>query len=189
MNPNLFQFIGGNRGEWRVRTLSSITGESLPNISKVSVKAVDDPDFLREKATAETGWILKGFASNERYVTKQEREVLRAIQQPSGRPHATAAAMISIRKTESWWGMAQDERREIIEEVSHHNAIGMKYLPEISRKLYHCRDLGEPFDFITWFEFDPTDEEAFNRLLVELRATIEWTFVDRELDIRVEKSG
>src|SRR2546428_7160638 len=31
------------------------------------------------------------------------------------------------------------------------------YLPAIARRLYHCRDLGEPFDFLTWFEYAPAD--------------------------------
>lgn len=66
-------------------------------------------------------------------------------------------------------------------------AIGLQYLPAIARRLHHCRDLGEnePFDFLTWFEYAPADEAAFNRLAAELRATEEWRYVDREIDIRL----
>ncbi|MBA2471041.1 MAG: chlorite dismutase, partial [Pseudonocardiales bacterium] len=49
----------------------------------------------------------------------------------------------------------------------------------------HSRDLGEPFDFLTWFEFAPADEDRFDELLATLRATDEWGFVEREVDIRL----
>ena len=84
-------------------------------------------------------------------------------------------------------GATQDERRAIFEERSHHIELSMKYLPAIARGLYHCRDLGEPFDFIAWFEFAPKDAGAFADLLAELRATGEWTFVDREVEVRLER--
>jgi hypothetical protein len=58
-------------------------------------------------------------------------------------------------------------------------------LPAIARRLYHCRDLGEPFDFLTWFEYAPSSEEAFNELVAGLHETEEWTYVDREVDIRL----
>ena len=97
--------------------------------------------------------------------------------QPSlGRAEATCAALIPIRKNPSWWGLSQDERRKIFEEQSRHIHIGLQYLPAVARRLHHCRDLGEnePFDFLNWFEYSPSDETAFNRLLAELRASVEW---------------
>lgn len=55
------------------------------------------------------------------------------------------------------------------------------------RGLHHCRDLGpdEPFDFITWFEFAEADTAAFDKMLKALRASPEWQYVDREMDIRL----
>ena len=75
----------------------------------------------------------------------------------------------------------------MFEEQSGHVKIGLQYLPAIARRLHHCRDVGEsePFDFLTWFEYAPADEAAFNRLVDELRATREWQYVDREIDIRL----
>lgn len=61
----------------------------------------------------------------------------------------------------------------------------MKYMPAVARRLYHCRDLGDPFDFLTWFEYAPADAELFEDLVQMLRATEEWTFVEREVDIRL----
>ena len=45
----------------------------------------------------------------------------------------------------------------------------------------------EPFDFLTWFEYAPEHEVAFEKLLAQLRASEEWSYVDREIDIRLIK--
>lgn len=66
--------------------------------------------------------------------------------------------------------------------------MSMEYLPAIARRLYHSRDLGESFDFLTWFEFAPEHEAAFDTLVAKLRASREWEFVDREIDIRLMKN-
>ncbi len=84
--------------------------------------------------------------------------------------------------------MAQDERRAIFEDRSRHTALGLQYLPAVARQLYHCRDLGEPFDFLTWFEYAPEHAAAFEELVAALRATAEWTYVEREVDIRLERA-
>jgi hypothetical protein len=81
--------------------------------------------------------------------------------------------------------MAQDESRAIFEEQSRHIAIGLRYLPGIARRLHHSRELGEDFEFLTWFEYAPQDEVAFEDLVQSPRATLEWRFVDREVDIRL----
>ena len=132
-------------------------------------------------------WSLTGFTSNERYVDHLERAALTTVQQPLGRAVATCAALIPIRKSEAWWELTQDERRNILEERSHHIAVGLEYLPAVARRLHHSRDLGEPFDFLTWFEYAPTDAAAFEELVGRLRATEEWSFVDREVDIRLTR--
>jgi hypothetical protein len=60
-------------------------------------------------------WQLRGVISNERYTERDERDLLVARQQGLGRPEATRAALIPIKKTEAWWALAQDERRAIFE--------------------------------------------------------------------------
>ena len=106
---------------------------------------------------------------------------------PSDARGAKRAALIPITKSAEWWELAQDERREIFEERSRHTATGLRYLPAIARRLYHCRDLGEPFDFLTWFEYAPSDADAFEELVGLLRATEEWRYVVREVDIRLSR--
>jgi hypothetical protein len=86
------------------------------------------------------------------------------------------------------WDLPQDERLAIFEERSHHIAGSLPYLPRIARRLYHSRDLGEPFDFITWFEFAPRDAAAFDELAGMLRVTEEWSYVEREVEIRLNRA-
>lgn len=178
----MINFIGGATGEWIVSELRAVKGELIPSVSHLKVE-----DSLFEKSTTGT-WTLRGFSSNIRYAERIEKEKLLAVQEGLGRPQATCAALIPIRKNEVWWSMAQDERRAIFEKKSHHTELGLKYLPAIARKLYHCRDIGEPFDFLTWFEYAPEHADAFEELVDALRVTEEWKYVDREIDIRVSRA-
>jgi chlorite dismutase len=83
--------------------------------------------------------------------------------------------------------LAQDERRALLAES--HITIGLDYLPAVARRLHHSRDLGQPFDFLTWFEYAPGDSEQFEDLVGRLRNTLEWSHVDREVDIRLSRDG
>lgn len=180
MHTTLLSFCAGDHGPWRVVGQTTFIGAPLPAASFLTVdEAGKDPGSL---------WTLKGFASNLRYTTAEERTRLNARQAPLGRPGATHAALIPIRKSERWWALAQDERRAIYER-SGHLAIGSRHLPAISRKLIHCRDIGEPFDFLTWFDFTPDNAPQFNDLVAALRETEEWSYVDREVDIRLQWTG
>ncbi len=63
----------------------------------------------------------------------------------------------------------------------------MEYLPAVGRRLHHSRELGEPFDFLTWFEYAPEHAEAFEEMISRLRKTTEWLYVEREVDIRLSR--
>jgi chlorite dismutase len=134
-------------------------------------------------------FVLAGVTSHDRYLCRDEKTQLILAQEALGRPEAIHGALIPIRKNEAWWALTQDERRAIFEESSHHIQIGNRALPQVARRLHHCRDLpGEqPFDFLTWFDFHPDDEGLFDDLLGELRATEEWKFIDREVEVRVRR--
>ena len=124
-------------------------------------------------------------------MTRLEKEQLLAKSPTLGRPGADCAVLIPIRKNAKWWALTQDERRAIFEEQSHHSQIGLDYLPAIARRLHHCRDLGEaePFDFLTWFEFANTDTAEFDKLLARLRASEEWKYVEREVEVRLVRDA
>ena len=181
--PLLVAFAGGGSGPWRIECLEGVSGEPLPAATRLTV--------LEGAAAAHAGdgaaWVLRGVTSNERYLTRRVHDELAARQQPLGRPGSTRAALIPIKKSEAWWELAQDERRCIFEESSRHVAMGLDYLPAVARRLHHGRDLAEPFDFLTWFEFAPEDATRFEELVQRLRTTEEWSYVEREVDLRLER--
>jgi chlorite dismutase len=158
--------------------METFAGEALPAAEALHVAAAG-------ASAGPASWRLTAFTSNLRYTTVAEARMLQAKQSSLGRPEAVHGALIPIRKNAAWWALAQDERREIYEERSRHTSIGAEYLPQIARRLHHCRDLGEPFDFLTWFEFAPEHESAFNQMLARMRASEEWRYIDREIDIRL----
>lgn len=180
--PATVSFHAGDTGQWRVVSQSAWIGAGLPAARCIAIGSE------AERIPAGTIWTLTGFTSNLRYTSQGERTVLNARSDPLGRSEATCAALIPIRKSPQWWMLAQDERQAIYDR-SAHTAIGMRYLPQIARRLHHSRDLGQPFDFLTWFEFAPDAAEAFDALLAHLRATEEWSHVIREVDIRLIRNG
>ena len=182
--PRLFTFVGGTAGAWSVVATRPVVGDSLPIVERLDVVSRPLPEL-----PPGAQWALSGITSNARYVTAAEKEALASKQVDPGRRHALRAALIPIKKNTRWWDLPQDDRRKIFEESSRHVATGLKYLPAIARRLHHCRDLGraEPFDFLTWFDYAPEHSEAFEALVGELRATEEWTFVEREIDIRLAR--
>lgn len=172
-------FSGGARGNWKVLKQGALKGAALADVAFVD---------RGTKADSGAAWTLAGVTSNLRYTNAAEKKVLDATPSVLARPGATRAALIPITKSAAWWGMAQDERRAVLEDKSRHIAIGSDYLSVVSRQLVHCRDqVGAQFDFLTWFEFKPEDESRFDELLAKLRATPEWGFVEREVELRLEK--
>jgi len=178
----LFNFIGGHNGPWRVERIQAVIGDSLSTPSHLAIQ----PGLI-PFPPAGSSWVLRGITSNDRYVIREEKIELVSKQEGLGRDASVRAALIPIRKTPAWWALTQDERREIFEAQSHHIALGMKFLPAIARRLHHCRDLGgtEPFDFLTWFEYAPADSAGFEELVQALRASPEWEYVEREVDVRL----
>ena len=182
MNDRAYSFLGGEEGPWEVIRISPVVGDCLPEVPRLLVT-----DGLR--AGRNSTWVLRGVTSNQRYTTRSEETQLVAVQPSLGRDQATCAALIPIRKSAEWWSLPQDERRLVFEERSHHIALGLTRLPAVARRLYHSRDIGEPFDFLTWFEYAPEDSLSFESLVTEMRATEEWHWVDREVDIRLRRAG
>ena len=174
-------FTGGPSGRWHVEGIAAVVGPSLPTVSRL--------DIRDGASTADPGavWTLRGVTSNARYTRRSEQQALAARQAGLGRQEATRAAFIPITKSPAWWALAQDERRELLEGTSRHITIGLEYLPAIARRLHHGRDLGEEFDFLTWFEYAPEHASAFEDLVSCLRATPEWEYVEREVDVRLAR--
>jgi chlorite dismutase len=179
--PLAVSFIGGHDGLWTVERVTAVAGPGLPEVTRLAI------DEGRDTRSRQAVWTLRGVTSNERYVERPERMALVERQQGLARPEATCAALIPITKNTQWWELTQDERRSIFEAQSRHIAVGLDYLPAIARRLHHGRDLGEEFDFLTWFEYRPADAPAFEDLVGRLRETEEWSYVEREVDIRLTR--
>ena len=179
----LYSFIGTASGRWRVTSVASVAGESLDPVDSLDIQNAYVPD-VPSGAT----WVLRGVTSHQRYVTRSEQTSLAAVQEGLGRSDATCAAMIPMSKSAEWWALTQDERREIFEIRSAHIVTGLRYLPAVARRLHHGRDLGEPFDFITWFEYAPSQASAFEELVTALRRSEEWKYVVREVDVRLVRA-
>ena len=178
--PIPITFVGGPAGGWAIEGIKAVRGAALDPAPCLAV--------LSGTASATEGaWTLRGVTSHLRYATGIERAELAPRSPPLGRLEATYVALIPIRKSAQWWDMAQDERRAILGVQSQHIAIGMEYAPAVARQLVHCRDLGEPWDFLTWFEFAPADADTFDELVARLRASEEWRYVEREAEVRVTR--
>jgi hypothetical protein len=175
-----YSFIGGDRGSWEVTSMSRVIGEALEPAPFFEIRN----EYLI-KLPVDFRWVLRGVTSRQRHADDSEQTPLMAAQAQLGRPGATCAAFIPIKRKEVWWEMSQEDRREISGEKPHHIAEGLRNLPGVARKLHHCRDLGEPFDFLTWFEYDTRDSSAFEDFLAEMRVTEEWKYVEREVDVRL----
>lgn len=182
--PQAATFVGGRKGVWKVTSMETINGPPLEKVQRLEVIG-----GLMAKVYPGVKWLLRGVTSSERYTTRREHQKLIARQPELGRREATFAALIPIAKSASWWSLSQDERRRIFETQSGHIRTGLKHVRAIARRLYHSRDIGEPFDFLTWFEFAPSGESAFNDLVTELRKTEEWNYVEREVDIRLSRDN
>ncbi len=179
---NRYSFVGGKEGLWRVKDIRGMSGSSLEWVERVNVV-----NGVVSVLPNNSSWVLQGFSSNVRYSMRGEINALQAVQPSLNRSEAVCAVLIPIKKSAQWWEMAQDERRSIFEEESHHTTVGLGYLPGVARRLLHCRDIGEPFDFLTWFEFAPEHIAAFDELLLQMRASKEWEYVENEVEVRLER--
>ena len=183
MPSRLFSFVGGQDGLWRVTKMTRVVGHGLEPVERLAI-VNERIDTVPQGAK----WILRGVTSYERYVNSDEHQQLAFAQPPLNRPEATCAALIPIKKADAWWQLSHDERRRIFEEQSAHIATGLKYLPAVARRLHHGYELEEEFDFLTWFEYAPSDAAQFENLVAELRRTEEWRFVTREVDFRLQRA-
>ena len=184
--PIPVHFIGespGGVGSWQIVRSEPYIGAPLPPAESIAVH-----EGAWSLPTPMVGaFCLRGTAGHARYVGHVERTALNAMSAPLGRPEATCAALIPITKSDAWWNLSQDERRQIFEERSHHIQDSMKYLPAIARRLYQSRELGGPFDFLTWFEYAPENAGLFEDLVAMLRQREEWRYVTREHDLRLAR--
>jgi hypothetical protein len=164
-NSPTYSFIGGDRGSWEVISMSQVAGEMLEPTPYFEVRN----EYLM-KLPVDFRWLLRGVASSQGQVFGTG---------------ATCAAFIPVKKKREWWEMTYEERLRISGEQFSDTEIGSGDFPGIARHLHHSRELGEPFDFLTWFEYAPSNSAAFEELVLRMRSTEEWKYVEREVDVRL----
>lgn len=176
---SLVSFVAGSEGLWRIDGILAPKGETLPRAARLAVVEGDGAEGAGGR------WALRGTVGPAVDANEDEVDALAAKQEPLGRPEARCAALIAVRKSPAWWAMTHDERRAVIEERP--PVVGLDELPAIARRLHHAHELSEPFDLLTWFEYAPDDQDAFDELVGRRRETEEWAFVEREVDVRVTR--
>jgi hypothetical protein len=129
---------------------------------------------------------LIGVTQHLVYMRSSERAELVTTSPPGA---DALCVLIPISKSEAWWQLALDERDALFRGAARpgHVELGRPYAPTIVRKLYHSRPLpGAGFDFVTYFEFAPSERGHFESLLGALRdpeRNPEWRYVERETEI------
>lgn len=157
-------FVAGFEGLWLIEGMTAPVGEPLAPAARLSVVEGTSAEV------AEGRWVLRG-------VVAGQGEDARADQLPLGRAEARCAALLAVRMSPAWWERAEEDRRALSANIEHG--------PAISRRIHRARDRDEPFDVLTWFEYAPEVQSEANQVMARLRDSEEWTFVEREVDIRV----
>ena len=157
-------FVAGFEGLWLIEGMTAPRGEPLPPAARLSVVEGAAAEI------AEGRWVLRG-------VVAGQGEDARADQLPLGRAEARCAALLAVRMSPAWWERAEEDRRALSANIEHG--------PAISRRIHRARDRDEPFDVLTWFEYAPDLQSEANEVVARLRDSEEWSYVEREVDIRV----
>jgi Chlorite dismutase len=191
----------GHVSTYRVEEVVPIRGQA-PNLkhgwSVARIETSVPPSLSKGLPKGSSVIQFYGVTQHLHYTSDAQRRELdeRSIPELEPSDHTTAV-LIPIRKSEEWWKLSQDQRQAYFQKTDTHEghtAIGLMYVQQIFRKLYHSRYLGVvlSYDFLTYFEFEDGYKKNFRALLNELRDTEnnpEWAFVDREFEIWMTKIG
>ena len=162
--PPLVAFVAGFEGLWLIEGMTAARGEPLPPAARLSVVEGAGAEV------AEGRWVLRG-------VVAGQGEDARPDQLPLGRSDARCAALVAVRMAPAWWERAEEDRRALSANIEHG--------PAISRRVHRARDREEPFDVLTWFEFAPDLQSALNDVVARLRDSEEWSYVERDVELRM----
>ena len=127
-------------------------------------------------------WVLEGVRSDEATRSAGARVAGQNAAGAGGPGHDCAGARIPIplqaRLRGGSWNKTSAARSSRSARTT--SRLARSYLPAIARRpLPRARELGGPFNFLTWFEFAPENVRRLRPAgLVRLRETDEWRYVD-----------
>src|SRR3954447_26732117 len=106
----MMTLVAGSEGPFRIDSIRAHRGEPLLSAARLLVR----PGGLTP-LSADAGavsWALAGATGAPRYTVRREQDALTSVQEGLGRPQASQAAFIGLRKSDAWWSLAADERRQ-----------------------------------------------------------------------------
>jgi hypothetical protein len=180
VTENLFHYIGGTTGSWRVSTIASISGMPLPPVTHIDIA-----HGALDRAPAGANWVLHCIASNTRFVTREEPRRLPSDPPRMGRFSESCAALVLVRKSRGWWNLGLSEQQQMLEVPSRNIRGRLSFLPAMMRRMQYRTNVREPFDFVTWFEYAPQDASIFDDLVTAMRSSEDWHYVEREIVIKM----
>ncbi len=167
---------------YRIDSVHTVSGAPLRGVTPGA-------ELLRLESTVELpagDGDLIGVMQHLVYMRAAERAELATTAPPGA---DAMCVVIPLSKSAAWWQLALDERDALFRGATRpgHVELGRPYAPTLVRKLYHGRPLpGAGFDFVTYFEFAPSERADFETLLAALRdpeRNPEWRYVERETEI------
>jgi hypothetical protein len=188
----------GAVSQYRIETVNPVAGQIPSGLASgwSMIRIESDATIRLEADAASLVVAFYGATQSLNYTNEPQRRELDAHSRSEVEPsEETVAVMIPIRKSPQWWGLAQDQRQTYFQtrgQYQGHTAIGLRYVDRVYRKLYHSRYFNppNPYDFLTYFEFNRAHTEDFKSLLAELRDPTrnpEWTHIDLEYEIWMTK--
>lgn len=181
-DTSMMHYVGGSTGSWRVDQIKTFSGPELASVTHLEIVG-GHMDRVPQGAT----WVLPGVVSSTRYIAREEPRRLEPSNAFTSEARTPSAALVLIRKSEEWWNLAGETRQDIIEARSRQIDARLRRRQPFARRLTLQRDASHAFDFLTWFEFDAKDATLIDELSRAIRATDEWNYVEREIEIRLSK--
>ena len=183
-NARAATFVGGKSGSLSVVSDTTISGQPIARVDAIEMIVGVVTGLPNDAA-----WALHGVATNDRYTTRAEKTALVSKQAPIGRPEASRSALILLRKRAEWWALTQDARRKILRRTRTTSPSACATCLLSHGDCFTAGILRPKRVRLSWLlDYAPESGAAFDEMLDRLRATKEWAFKDREIDIRLTRT-
>lgn len=181
-DEKIFHYVGGTSGPWRITKIDTQIGLPLRAASHVDINV---GPLASQPFNA--SWILRGVASSTRFITRDDASEFTLTSSPSHQSQTPCAALILIRRCYEWWNLDKAERTEFQKDREDLLHTNVPFFSTIAKRFQFQRKRNESFDFMAWIEYEASDAALLDEIASTFRRSREWFFVDREIDIRMER--